>query len=321
MPIEVQASDVFNESPRIDQPSKRLWTFYGPNWKYRNHYGYLNMMGYDDKPTEAYHPKLIRYKGKIFPANRIHSAWPGIEIDSQTALMQPRMSDIVKMWKTHRDDPAKYPQLAKIVDDNGDGVPEVNRTVEIDALIAAVSRMLDDIKYPMDGKRVVWVMDDRVYRSGTDYRVVEKHDWKASPYANVHTYSHDIYPAKAALGANGCTDCHHPNSRFFFAPVLTRLFDEGGKPIVEPQYRVLGIRRSEAMLGAWREAYLKPSLYGLTIFFSLTLIPLVGSYVVRWVFDERPVPFVVQILPCHWALQNQPPGGASKPASWCLMPL
>jgi cytochrome c5 len=44
MPIEVQAGDVFNAVPKIDQPGKRLWTFYGPNWEFRNHYGYLNMM-------------------------------------------------------------------------------------------------------------------------------------------------------------------------------------------------------------------------------------------------------------------------------------
>jgi len=107
MPIEVQASDVFNPAPKIDQPGKRLWTFYGPNWQFRNHYGYLNMMRYDDKPTERFRPKLVRYKGKIYPANQIHSAWPGIEIEGETALMQPKMSDIVKMWMTHRSAPGK----------------------------------------------------------------------------------------------------------------------------------------------------------------------------------------------------------------------
>jgi hypothetical protein len=144
----------------------------------------------------------------------------------------------------------------------------------------------------------VWrIMDDRVYRSGTEYRTVEKHRWEASPYANVHTYSHDIYPAKAALGANGCTDCHHPNSQFLFAPVLTRLFDEAGMPVVEPQHLIRGLRRSEAMLGAWREVYLTPSLYGLTVVFCLALVTLLGDHAVQWVFKERPVPFVVRLFP------------------------
>lgn len=169
MPIEVQASDVFNPAPYISG-GKKLWTFYGPDWKFRNHYGYLTMMGYDDKPTERFRPALVRYKGKIYPANRVHSAWLAIEIEGQPGLMQPRASDVLKMWTAHREDSSKYPTLAQIADDNGDGVIEVNRPEEIDALIAAVSQMLADTNYPMAGKRVVWVMDDRVYASGTEFR-------------------------------------------------------------------------------------------------------------------------------------------------------
>ena len=75
-------------------------------------------------------------------------------------------------------------------------------------------------------------MDDRVYASGTEYRVVDKHDWETSPFANVHKYSHDISPAKAALGSGGCTDCHSPGADFFYASVLTHLFDESGQLVV-----------------------------------------------------------------------------------------
>ncbi len=298
MPIEVQAADVFNPAPRIDQPGKRLWTFYGPNWAFRNHYGYLNMMGYDDKPTERFRPKLVRYKGKIYPANQIHSAWPGIEIEGETALMQPKMSDIVKMWTAHRSDPEnKYPELAKIVDDNGDGVPEVNRPEEINALIGSVTQMLAEIKYPMQNKRVVWVMDDRVYRSGTDYREVKKHGWEASPYANVHKYSHDIFPAKAALGAGGCTDCHSPGSEFFYAPALVHLFDETGKPVVEPQYRRLGLNGNMVALTASCQTHVKPGLYTLMLFFPCALVALVGGSAVHWVFGKRRIPLAVHLIP------------------------
>jgi hypothetical protein len=298
MPIEVQAGDVFNAVPKIDQPGKRLWTFYGPNWEFRNHYGYLNMMGYDDKPTERFRPKLVRYEGKIYPANQIHSAWPGIEIEGETALMQPKMSDVVKMWTSHRADPAgKYPELAKITDDTGDGVPEVNRPEEIDALVQSVGQMLDDIKYPMEKKRVVWVMDDRVYRSGSEYRTVEKRPWETSPYANVHKYSHDILPAKAALGSGGCTDCHSPGSEFFYAPALVHLFDETGQPVVEPQYRRLGLDGNMVTLTAYSQAYVKPGLYLLMLISSCALVALAGGVAVHWVFGNRRVPLVVRLIP------------------------
>ncbi len=239
-PIQLQASDVFCPGTKIPSKGKHLWTFYGPEGAYRNHYGYLEMMGYDDKPTEPFRPFLVRYKGKIYPVNRVHTAWPGIEIEGKPGLMQPKMSDIYRMWDAHRKDKSKYPELAKIADDDGDGVIEVNRPEEIDALIASVTEMLRESKYPMEGKRVVWACNDRVYRSGTEFYTIPKHEWEASPFGNVHKYAHDIYPAKAALGAKGCADCHSKDSHFFFAPVALYPFDIGGPNATVPQYRLLG---------------------------------------------------------------------------------
>jgi len=183
------------------------------------------------------------------------------------------------------------------VDDNGDGVPEVNRPEEIDALIHSVTQMLADIKYPMENKRVVWVMDDRVYRSGSEYRVLGKHEWETAVYANVHKYSHDIFPAKAALGSGGCTDCHSQGSEFFFAPALVHLFDEQGKPVVEPQYRRLGLSGSTVALTVWTQAYVKPGLYILMLFFLCALVALVGGFAAQWVFAKRRIPLAVRLIP------------------------
>ncbi|MBN1852847.1 MAG: hypothetical protein JW829_08990, partial [Pirellulales bacterium] len=297
MPIEVQTSDVFNTAPKIPSPGKRLWTFYGPNGQFRNHYGYLEMMGYDDKPTESFRPKLVRYKGKIYPANRIHSAWPGIQLDDETAFMQPKMSTLYKMWTAHQTDATKYSKLSKITDDNGDSVPEVNRPEEIDALIQSVAQVLADTDYPMAGKRVVWVMDDRVYISGTEFRTLDMHPWEASTYANVHKYNHDVLPANAALGVNGCTDCHHPKSNFFFASHVKYLFDENAQPVMQPQYHFLELSLPAVKIGAWREVYLKPIIYGLIVVLCLAIIAAAGGVALRWVFAPRPVPATLRPLP------------------------
>ena len=241
MPAEVQASDVFNQAPWIHSAGKRLWTFYGPDGRARNHYGFLEVMGYDDKPTEPFRPTLFRYKGKIYPGNRVHSAWPGLEIEGETALAQPRVGDIVKMWKAHLDDPKKYEALSEIADDTGDGVPEVNRPEEIDALLASVRQALADVGYPLEGTRVVWVRDDRVYRSGTEFRLVPKHEWEASPFANVHKYSHDVYPARAAR--DGAAVAAHRPLAFRRRP--RRLAGEHAQAL-----RPLASRRSRARLPA-----------------------------------------------------------------------
>ena len=272
-----QAGDVFNPGARIPTKGKHLWTFYGPDMRYWNHYGDLEMMGYDDKPGNSFQPVLVRYKGKIYPANQVHSAWTAIRVEGSTGLMQPRMGDIYRMWTEHGQDPSSCPSLSEIRDDNGDGVSEINRPDEIDAIIESVGRLLKDIGYPMEGKQVVWVMNDRMHVSGEQYEKLNKQSWEASPYGNVHTYNHDIYPARAALGSSGCTDCHDLDSQVFFGSVVRYPFDGNGNPVTVPQYQVLGLSGAWAKAGALREMVGKPILYGLLAALLLGLIVLVGT--------------------------------------------
>ena len=294
---QLQAGDVFNPGTKIPTKGKHLWTFYGPDMEYWNHYGDLKMMGYDDKPTDSFKPGLARYRGKIYPVNRVHSAWPAIEVKGKSGLMQPKMGDIYKMWTMHFEEPSKYPELSKILDDNSDGVIEVNRAEEIDALIAAVTSMLNETKYPMEGKRVVWAMNDRVYTSGEKFRTLEMELWEASVYGNVHKYNHDVYPAKTALGINGCTDCHSPGANFFFADVVQYPFDESGEPVYVQQHRLLELNGVMMTLGAIRETYLKPILYILLLLLCCVFIGYVYKKLVEIRSDTLPSIFARKYTP------------------------
>ncbi|RPI42110.1 MAG: hypothetical protein EHM46_05585 [Bacteroidetes bacterium] len=266
------ASDVFNPGTKIPTRGKYLWTFYGPDMNYWNHYGDLEMMGYDDKPTYAFRPELVRYKGMIYPVNRVHTAWPAIQTEGIPGLMQPKMGDIYKMWADHFQDPGKYAELASIRDDNNDNVIEVNSAGEIDALIAAITRKLAETSYPMENSQVVWVMNDRVYASGDTYTEIPMEPWEASPYGNVHTYNHDIFPANSALGVNGCTDCHSYGSDFFTARVVQYPFDSDGHTVTVPQFTSLGISGLQAHSGMIRESFLKPVLYLLIAIFIILAV-------------------------------------------------
>jgi len=294
---QVQAGDVFNLGAKIPTPGKHLWTFYGPDMKYWNHYGDLEMMGYDDKPTDPFEPVLARYKGKIFPVNRVHSAWPAIEVEGAPGLIQPKMGDIYKMWTTHFNDPSKYPELSLILDDNGDGVMEVNRAEEIDALISTVTSMLKETQYPMEGKKVVWAMDDRVYTSGIEFRTLRMEPWEASAYGNVHKYNHDVYPAETALGINGCTDCHSLNSHFFFADVVQYPFDESGSAIYMKQHRLMDLNGVMMTIGAVRETYFKPTLYILLLMLFCIFIGYIYKKLVANRRESLPAFFSGRIIP------------------------
>jgi len=295
---QVQVSDVFNPGPKIEPPAKHIWTFYDARMNYWNHYGELAMYTTQDEPTDPYPPVLAWYKDRIYPVNRVHSAWPGLWDPRTHRVDQPFMKDIYALWQAHRRDATRYPELSRIRDDNGDGIPEVNRPEEIDALIRSVRAYLADTHFDLGGKQVVWVCDDRVYLTGRQWIALPKHDFEASPYASVYEYSHDIAPARSALGVRGCTDCHSRSSRVFFASIVKYPFGTDARPVTEPQYYLLQTSGSLARLGAFREETLKPILYGLAL---LTLCLAAGA-LARWAVKPLPWARLAGGLTTAWAL-------------------
>jgi cytochrome b subunit of formate dehydrogenase len=237
----VQASDVYNPAPRIEPAPKHIWTFYDQEMAFWNHYGELELFTHKDQPTDVTRPTLIRYKDKIYPGNRVHSAWVGFEEEGKPGLNQLFMKDFFQMWMQHRADPKnKFPQLAAITDDNQDGAIEVNRPEEIDALLAATRDYLAATGFPLEGRRLVWVSDSRAYYSSTESKELPREQWEATAYASVYKFSHDVAPAKAALGSGGCRECHSAASPFFFGAVLDKPFGPDGKPTWIMQSATLG---------------------------------------------------------------------------------
>jgi len=188
------------------------------------------------------------------------------------------------MWIIHRKDNSKYPELAKIRDDNSDTIPEVNTAEEIDALINSVTAYMKDQGYDLAGRKVVWINNDRMYLSGTEYQMLEKEYWESSPYASVYKYSHDVFPAKAGLGTNGCIDCHAYGSDMFFRQVVKYPFGDDGNPVLEPQYKKLGMSGFMMGMSAFREQIVKSFAYPAILFLLLTLLI---SVVCTWNRKEK----------------------------------
>lgn len=261
----VQASDVYNPAPRITPPPKHIWTFYDQDRAFWNHYGELELFTGKDEPTNITRPTLIRYKGKLYPANRVHSAWVGFEEQGKSGLNQVFMKDFFQMWTQHRADPKnKYPDLAKLADDNKDGVLEVNRPEEIDALLNATKQYLTATNFPMDGRRLVWVSDSKAFYSSKEMKALPREEYEATAYASVYKFSHDIAAGKAALGSGGCTDCHRAGSPFFQGAVLDVAFNnQNAQPKWIANHEILAISSFWVRLGALRESWLKPIVHGL----------------------------------------------------------
>jgi hypothetical protein len=268
----VQVSDIYNPGPKITPPTKYIWTFYDQNLNYWNHYGELSMFTNKYQPTDPYYSQFAEYKDQIFPVNMVHSAWTGIYTEGKKGLDQPKMKDIYSMWTTFKKDPTKYPELKKIKDDNNDSIPEVNTADEINAIISSVKQRLQDLGYDLTGKQIVWVNDDRMYFTGKDFKMLDKEIYEASPYASVYKYSHDVNPAKSALGVNGCSDCHSLNSNMFYGQVVKYPFGDNGKPVYEPQYKRLGMSSFMVWISAVREQFIKTFEFPAILFLVLTIL-------------------------------------------------
>jgi hypothetical protein len=277
----VQVSDAYNPGTKISPPPKYVWTFYDQNMNYWNHYGELNMFTAKDQPSDPFVPVFAKYKGQIFPVNAVHSAWPGIYTEGEKGLNQPKMRDIYAMWTIHRNDNSKYPDLAKITDNNSDMIPEVNTSEEVDAFINSVTAYMNDQGYDLSGRKIVWVNNDRMYLSGTEYQMLDKEYWESSPYASVYKYSHDVFPAKAGLGINGCTDCHSFGSDMFFRRVVKYPFGDDGYPVTEPQYKKLGMSGFMMGISAFREQIVKSFTYPAILFLLFTILISVACHVNR----------------------------------------
>jgi hypothetical protein len=276
----VQASDIYNPAPRISPPTKHIWAFYDQDMQFWNHYGELELFTGTDEPTDITRPTLIQYRGKVYPGNRVHSAWVGFEETGKPGLNQLFMKDFFMMWTEHRKDSQNnYPELQAIRDDNGDGLIEVNRPEEIDALLSSTRAYLDRTKFPMEGRRLVWVSDDKAYYSSRESRSLSHEPYEATPYASTYKFSHDVAPATAALGTRGCTDCHSAGSAFFTGRVLQTAFSSNdGQPVWIPNYAILGLTPFSVRMGELREQVIKPALYlGLGL-----ILMLMAVLALRW---------------------------------------
>jgi hypothetical protein len=136
----------------------------------------------------------------------------------------------------------------------------------------------------MEGRRLVWVSDSRLYYSSEESRDLPREGHEATPYASVYKFSHDIAPAKAALGSGGCIDCHRAGSPFFRGRVLSSPFGgEGGAPVWVEAHEVLGVSGWSVRLGEIREATVKPLLY---LLLGLNAI-IGGVLVLTWAVTRR----------------------------------
>ena len=186
---------------------------------------------------------------RLYPNKLLLSVWWGDWDQNGTPndLSDDIVSPII-LWRV-RQITGSSP-LAGVVDDNGDGKPEVNTHAEILTYIQAMKGN-DSYGNPLAANPVL-VKGGQVYYedagsmtgvSSIHYEGTGMHVESSHPFS----INHNVRPASDALGANyGCASCHRGLNTGFLTDTFDRLilvdpFDETGAPVFETVHELTGV--------------------------------------------------------------------------------
>lgn len=119
--------------------------------------------------------------------------------------------------------------------------------------------------------RAVYVSGGKAYRLNADGTDVETFDHAAArPY--LWPLGHDVRPARQALGATGCAECHRGGAPIFYGRVTARGPAPDASPPTETMYALAGY--DPQLLAAWEDAFRWRSVFKALGFVALGAVVL-----------------------------------------------
>ncbi|MBU0983959.1 MAG: formate dehydrogenase subunit gamma, partial [candidate division Zixibacteria bacterium] len=197
---------------------------------------------------------------KIYPFNSMLLIWWG-NLDQDGVIYPLWLRENGKAWDLFKD---------QITDDNDDGRPEVNREEEIVAGLKAFTESLADNER-FSQIHPVMIKGGKSFHLGEGDQLVEE-DYDQPPCVNF-SISHNVAPARMALGANGCDDCHAESAHFFKGQRVIDLYDENGMVVTRSNGRYYGCNPVAFAINTFHQQILSP-LVSIGIIFALFMITL-----------------------------------------------
>jgi formate dehydrogenase gamma subunit len=164
-----------------------------------------------------------REGGRIYPFNSFLMVWWG-NLDADGVLYPLFLREQAAGWKLFE---------AAVTDDNQDGNAEVNRPEEIIAGLKAYANTL------RGNRRFARIHPVYVSPAGAfhlDERgQLARLDYDLTGLAKIDfPISHNVAPARVALGTHECIECHATDAHFFKGPRYISLFGPDGRPVSQP---------------------------------------------------------------------------------------
>jgi formate dehydrogenase gamma subunit len=216
-----------------------------------------------------------RPTGIIFPYNSFLSIWWG-NLDADGILYPLFLREHAAAWKLYADN---------VTDDNGDGIPEVNREEEIVAGLKAFSISLKGNRRFRQVHPVLVKADKAYELDGSGRLSLLRYDLTGMSTVNF-AITHNVSPYGFALGSRTCGDCHAESSHFFMGRRITDMYDAQGIPVTQPIGLSFGCNIVAFRLNSFHQQILSPMV-------SLGVIVVVFLIVVHYhSYGPKRIPFV-----------------------------
>ena len=208
-------------------------------------------------------PDYERREGGIIHAfNSFLMVWWG-NLEEDGILYPLFLREQAAGWKLFR---------AAVTDDNKDGNPEVNREEEI---VAGLKAYANSLRGNKRFRRIhpVYVSPDGAFHLDEEGRLARL-DYDINGLAKIHfPISHNVAPARLALGTHECIECHATDAHFFNGPRYVSLYGPDGQPVSEPMGVGIGAGSFAFTLSSLHLEILRPltSIGIILIVFLITL--------------------------------------------------
>jgi len=159
-----------------------------------------------------------------------------------------------------------------IKDQKAPGKPELHKSEDIKTMLVALTKTLEGNKR-FTQVAPVYHKGGEIHTLGADGTVVTRKDDTWVGHVEGFNINHNVAPAKLALGANGCRDCHSDSGNVLAGRMVTDMFGKDGKPVRTTNAALLGISSTALGVNNAYQALVVP--YGswviLIVGFLLTL--------------------------------------------------
>lgn len=151
------------------------------------------------------------------------------------------------------------------------GLPKLYKEDEIKLFLTTLAGTLDGNQRFKQVKPVMHKFGDMYYLDDSGNLVKEEdHTWAG--HWEAFNINHNVSPANEALGAKGCTDCHSWDGKVFRNLVLTKLWNEEGKPEFIRNGKLLGCSTFSFWLNTVYQTVITPYVSLLILLVVLLII-------------------------------------------------